>query len=435
MVGKNRRVQAPNLVKKHIIVYRLLRNSVRVLRRTGLAFHKPLEIPMPALPRELSISVFLQLDTEHGRGILRGVARFFRSHHDVVVSKFHKDLASGFPVLRRNLPDGIIAKISSAKEERALAALGVPVINISGRHPTARLRTVNSDDLQIGRTAFRYLYGKGHRHFAYCGSRTHAASRLRWAGFQDEASRQSVTLADGNFLAVTDHDQPRLRQMREALARWIRDLPRPAAVFAFTDQLALEIAEACARTSKRIPDDVAILGVGNDQTRLAFSPVEISSIQLNTLRIGELAAEMLLAAMRDGIAPRNMLVLPVKIVPRHSTDRFAVDDEIVSGALDYIQENAGNVIHVDDVARTSGVSRRVLELKFRHVLGTSVYAEVRRMHFAHAIQLMADPGISLGEIAYASGFPSAQQFSTAFRQHYKESASSHREKLLGRVPA
>jgi len=203
-------------------------------------------------------------------------------------------------------------------------------------------------------------------------------------------------------------------------------------ILGFTDRVALELDEACARVGLRVPEDVAILGVGNDLARVEFAHVALTSIQLNTQQIGSLAAERLQAMLNgERTAPDEILVSPQKIVTRRSTDRAAVDDEVVALALDHMREHVGNTIYVEEVARAAGVTRRVLELRFRAALGTSVYAEAQRLHFERAIELMPEPGLTLGEIAYASGFESPSVFASAFRRRHGVSPSEYRRRLTG----
>ena len=324
----------------------------------------------------------------------------------------------------------MIAKVSTRRETAALAALGVPVVNISGQIATPRQPTVNSDDLLVGRMALRHLHGKGYRRFAYCGSAEHLASHLRWLGFRQEAATLGIAVVERKIVPRGDHSEPYPDRLRTRLAQWVADLPKPVGIFAFTDRVALELDEACHRSGRRVPEEVAILGVGNDLTRLEFAHVEISSIQLNTRRIGLLAAELLHDILGGRLRPpRSTLVSPLKIVTRRSTDRFSVDDEVVAHALDYLREHEGNVIYVDEVARVVGVSRRVLEMRFRRHLNTSVYAEAQRMHLDHAIELMADPDLTISEIAYASGFESASRFSTAFRGRFGQPPARYRAGL------
>lgn len=386
------------------------------------------------LPRPLRVAAFLQLDTEHGRGILRGIAQVFRQHPQATVLKFNLAGALDAAMLRRLELDGIIAKISTRREAVMLRRLQLPAVNISGRTLTPGITTVNTDDGVVGQLALRHLHVRGYRHFAYCSSRSHLAARRRWEGFAEAAARQGAASVHRFFVPHDEDSDLHPETLLAQLGAWIKGLPKPVGIFAFTDRLALRLDEICHRGGWRIPADVALLGVGNDLTRLEFAHVDVSSIQLNTQRIGALAAETLLQLVeKRGPVVRDALVSPLKIVTRRSTDHFAVDDEAVANALDYIREHVGNTVYVDDVARAVGVSRRLLEIRFRRAISSSIYAEVRRLHFDRAIELMADTDLTLAEIAYAAGFQSAQFFSAAFRQRFREAPSSYRERLLGKT--
>lgn len=386
---------------------------------------------MPPPPRR--IAVYLSLSTEHGRGILRGIARFFHRRRDIMVFKFSDPRAYDLAALRRLRPDGVIARVATRRNEQVLAALGVPVVNVSGRIVTPQLPLINTEDLVVGEMAFRHLHGRGYRHFAYCGNTTHLGSQLRYRGFCAEAQRQGLKtpIAQHN-LPQGDQNSPYPDVTRARLTAWLKTLPRPVGILGFTDRVALELDESCARLGLAVPEEVAIMGVGNDSARVEFAHVGLSSIQLNTQKIGLLSAEMLLRMMDgESIQPAETLVRPLKIVSRQSTDRFSVDDEVVAAALDFMREHQGNTIYVTEVARAAGVTRRVLEKRLRAALGTSVYAEAQRLHFEQAQTLMTDPTLTLGEIAYASGFESLSVFSSAFRRRHGTTPSEYRRRLTG----
>lgn len=377
------------------------------------------------------IVAFLQLDIEYGRGILQGIARYFQQHPEITVLKFMRPAAYRREAIQRLAPTGIIAQLSSREDERVLGQLAIPVVNVSGilRHPV--LTTVNSDDMGVGQLALSHFHGRNLRHFAYVGDRTHAAAKLRWQGFAAAARRLGAPPVPRYFLPHEESDSPYPERLQRGLVKWLRALPHPSGVFCFTDRVAVEVAEACARARLKVPEQVAILGTGNDATRLDFAHVAVSSIQLNTLRIGELAAETLHRMIKQpDRPPTEILVPPQRISIRRSTGRFAVNDELVAGALDHISAHVGNPIYVTDVARTVGVSRRSLEMHFRRVLGTSVYAQVQRVRFERVLELMTDPAMSLDAIAYSTGFGGAAAFSTMFRRHFKTAPSVYRQGLL-----
>lgn len=386
---------------------------------------------------ERQVAAFLALETEHGRAVLRGLARFFRDRPGVTVLKFSRVEAYDPVELKRLRLDGVIAKVGSRRDEKVLAGLGLPVVNISGQMRTGPIPTINSDDIGVGRMALRHFHSRGYRNFAYCGSRTHWGSRLRLRAFREEARRTAPRAGVATlFLPGGDQTTPYTDRARDALVRWVRRLRKPVGIFTFTDRMAIEVEEACRRCGLRVPDQVAILGVGNDLTQIDFAHVELSSIQLNAEQIGWLAAERL-EQMMHGVASeaRTVLVSPQKLITRRSTDRYAVADEVVAAALDHIRENLGNPVYVAPLARAIGVSRRVLEYRMQRVLGSTVNGEVLRLKFERAQELLADFALPIGEVAYRTGFGSLKDFSRAFSRRFGVAPSTHRRRLLGEAAA
>jgi len=384
--------------------------------------------------KEIRVAAFLSIDTEHGRSILRGIARYFRHRSEVTVLKFGQTGNYDLNQLRRLRVDGVIAKVGSRRDEEVLIQLGVPVMNISGQMERGTLPKVDSDDSRVGELAFQHLYSRGHRRFAYCGNPKHHASALRMESFCRAARKtEGCSVVSVYSLPLGDQDAPYAERVRENLSDWVCSLPKPVGIFTFTDRVAVEVEEVCARAEIQVPAEVALLGVGNDLTRIEFSHVELSSVQLNSERIGLLAAESLDQMLSSQSKPmERILVPPQKIVIRRSTDRYAVSDVEVSESLDYIRQHIGNIIYVSEIARTVGVSRRSLELRFRSALGESIYEAVQRLKMDHAIDLLADLNMPVGEVAFATGFSDQKAFSRVFRKRMKETPSQFRERLIMR---
>lgn len=216
---------------------------------------------------------------------------------------------------------------------------------------------------------------------------------------------------------MTEGDAPS-PQAVDRIAAWLAKLPRPAGVFCFNDAVARAVAEACVDIGASIPNDVAVLGVDNDDIQLGFAAVALSSIELNRRRIGYLAAQRMLELITTKEpVPETVYVPPLKIVARGSTDKLAVNDEVVAEAIDYVADHLGNTIYVEEIARTVGVSRRSLEMRFKAALGTTVYAEVQRQQLERAeVLLMENPKMTIAEVAYACGFQDARHLSVVCRR-------------------
>lgn len=379
----------------------------------------------------LKIAAVLQLENSHGQAILQGIGSFASAHPRMHVFKFSKTGPLTAEFLRSLGVRGVIAKVSSPAEERLLRRLRLPTVNVSGEVATPRLPTVNTDDRLLGVQAARYFQQRGFRHLAYCGNVTHQASHLRREGLRAEAAALG--------LQVRVHVLPREHEIalepgrtRRSLGNWLGRLPRPIGLLAFNDLVANEIVASCNLCGLNVPGDVAVLGVGNDRTRLGFSALPVSSVELDTQRIGYRAAEILYRQVRyRAVPPPEELVPPLLIVTRRSTDRFAVSDPAVGRALDQIRKHLSNTIYTGDIARAVGCSARTLALRFRKVLGSSVYAEVQRLRMERARELLANPALTLGEIAYATGHEDARHFSLAFKRHEGEPPGRFRKRLHG----
>lgn len=377
------------------------------------------------------IGAFLPLDAGYGRDVLRGIARFYRLLPHIQVLKFNQTQRYDLHKLRAHRLDGIIAKVVGRHDEEMFLRLGAPTINFSGQYATHHIPTVTSDDGRVGRMAFRHFAQRGFRNFAYCGTGHHFASRARLESYSEAvAERFPGTVIARRFVPDADRDSPFPEHVRRELEEWVLSLPKPVAVFTFTDRLGLEIDEVCRRAAFAVPGEVAILGVGNDLTRIEFAHVPLSSIELPAEENGFRAAELLERWRTGGeVPPARTLIRPRRLLTRTSTDVLAVPDEGVARALDYIHENLGNPIRVDAVARFAGIARRTLEVRFREHLHQSVYAMIQNLKFERALELLAQPDVPIGDIATRIGFPETKAFSRAFQQRYRVSPSVYRKNL------
>ena len=423
---------APILGKRQQDRYLISRKLIYILRNQ-VELRPDILRPLKALSA-IHLAAILILENEYGHGILRGIGEFARlpSLTQVHVLKFSKTDRFDEAFLHGLDVDGLIVKVSHPDEEEMLLRLGMPVVNISGQVRTPRLMTVMSDDRLVGKLAAQYFLRRRLRHLAYCGGILHRSSIERRDGFVEGAEGRAGRIHVHVVPAPAEMKlQP--ERMRRLLGDWLARLPKPVGIFAFSDFVAYEIAMAVEEAGLRCPEDVAILGVGNDVTHLGLSAIEISSIELNTRQIGWMAAEqvtgMITGARKSAAEPAPLLIKPLKIVTRRSTDRYAVQDETVSQALDFIRENAGNTIYVDDVVRAVATSRRTLEMRFRNTLGTSIYQIVQRTHVDRAAELLARPDLTLEEVAYLSGHENARHLCLAFRRLMKTTPASHRRAL------
>jgi LacI family transcriptional regulator len=199
------------------------------------------------------------------------------------------------------------------------------------------------------------------------------------------------------------------------LAKWMRRLPLPIALFAVTDFRGMKVLEMCRKLGLKVPAEVAVLGVDNDALFCNLEYPPLSSIAQPTYEIGYQAAEMLDKLMAGKVLKKKLIILPpIHVVVRQSSDITAVNDKVVADALAFIRAHAGEPITVKEVCGEVLVSRRLLEMRFQKELNCSPLEEIRRTRIARAKQLLTDTDMSMSEIAENSGFQSSARFSVVF---------------------
>ena len=201
----------------------------------------------------------------------------------------------------------------------------------------------------------------------------------------------------------------------ERVSRWLLDLPKPIALFACDDYYALQITEVCKMYNIDIPGDIAVLGVDNDNLLCNISDPALSSIELDVENGGYEVGKLLHQFIEKKItAPADVIIKPVRIVSRGSTERFAVSDKYIGQVLAYIDENYCNPLSVDDLIRIIPYSRRVLEKKFKSETGMSVYQYIQQQRIEKFAALLITTDLPLTEAAAGAGFPDYKNVSRIF---------------------
>jgi LacI family transcriptional regulator len=172
-------------------------------------------------------------------------------------------------LVRRDRVAGIVAPLHTIAEERRYARLGIPVVNISNALPASTIPVVTQDDVAVGRLAAQHLRLCGARSFGFWGDLRQAYVRERHAGFRDELARHGQ---EGALWVGSGSDR--------RMGAWLGRLRRPAGVFAVLDEQALGLMRAARQAGWGVPDEVAVLGAGDDDFWVEFESVPLSSIRL-----------------------------------------------------------------------------------------------------------------------------------------------------------
>lgn len=363
------------------------------------------------------------------RGVLRGVAKTAAFRSDwrfTLVNPLRADAAT----LRRLAPDGILALVFDPRLGARLRRLGPPVVSIADALPDLPIPLVVSDDFLAGRQAGEHLLAAGLTSFAYLGYARYGFARNRLAGFRAALGRHA--LAPPFFVPETTDVDPSDDLLRDsrALAVWLRAMPRPVGVFADNDILGLRLIELCRELGLRVPDDVAVVGVDDDDLLCGMARPPLSSVTLPTEAIGRAAAALLDQLMEGARPERTRILLPPRgVTARQSSDLQAVSDPGLAAALGYLRGNAHHPIRVRDLLRAAPLGRRTLERRFRRHFGRSPRAEMLRVRLARARHLLATSDLPVVAIAERCGFREGRLLSAALRKADGLTARAYRARF------
>ena len=382
--------------------------------------------------RVRNVAVVLKLSGASGRDLLSGISTYAREHCRWRLRIFSRS-EDFTPSALSEIPDldGIITSergvdgISKVLERSRipLVVIGMKGEWISGR--SRWLTFVRNDDEDIGRFAASHLHSLGNfRSFGFVPS----AERTYWSILREKGFRAhlrtkgisaSVFPLSGN---MTKSVRPVL-----SLSMWLQNLPKPAAVMAAFDERAIEILSVCNEAKIQVPQQVAVIGVDNDELLCDFSDPPLSSILPDHVREGMLAAQELNRMLRSGkSATTTVLCRGKRIIRRESTAPVAPITHLVDEALRYIRRNATTALRVDDVVRHLGVSRRLADLRFKESGELSLARVIANIRLDEVAKRLKESKAPIGKIASACSFENLQHLANAFRRRFGMSMSDYR---------
>ena len=361
--------------------------------------------------RRVAIGIDLEWPFKHHVGVVSGIMQHARGRGwDCVLAPFP---AGTF--------DGLIGRVT-----REMAAFvrrsRIPAVNVWVDSPDTALPRVVPDQQAAAALAARHLRDRGFRRLAFLGHARDRNSALQLEGLRSEMAVETILLAPRDRRKAAGW-----RSFRKALQAWVRSWKPPVGVFATDDLLCRYLADECQIEGWRIPDDAGLVGSGNTDIVCEGLSPSLSSVEYGFERVGLRAAQLLDRLMNGATPPRQpALIAPVSLVPRRSTDVFAVEDRSVAAALRFIADQAGGSIQVDNVAAAVPISRRSLERRFRAALGRTVHDEITRARIERVKRRLVETDLPIKAIARDSGFAGLEHLSRVFRQKEGRSPGSWR---------
>lgn len=377
------------------------------------------------------VAVLVDTSTAWGRGIIAGIQKYALERGNWHLFVEARGLHDSTALPRDWHGDGIIARIGTPEVAGQLRRRRIPVVNVSGiRLPGKPFPCVCNDGEAVARMAADYFLARGFRHFAYLSLRG-----LEYVARQCEAYQSAVAAAgcDCAVHGVNVHAgfiSPDWNLHIGELGAWLASLPKPVAVLTWGG--GREVILACLRVGIRVPQEVAVLSSSDDELLCEIGPVHLSGVRNACEKIGSEAAAMLDQAMHGTAAPEQaVLVRPLGVVTRQSTDTLAITDPNLVSALGFMDENLSTGIQIQDVARAAGISRRSLEQRFAKTLGTSPGAYLTRARLDLVRKLLAETDMQVGELSDRAGFCSPEYMTTVFRREFSTTPLRYRKDMRG----
>jgi len=362
----------------------------------------------------------LEMDFELGREVARGVVAFARP---ALPWRFVRlPVATALWRGGSYRPDGIIATFYDKALLRRCRRTGMPLVALTDPCPEGDSGpAVLIDHVESGRLAGRHFLEAGFRNIAYVGYRDFVPCRQKRSGMLEVLTPAGIECqtfhlgsdASARQGGYRSHAIGRSREFR----LWLANAGRPLGLLTSDDTMGMEISQACADLGLRIPEDVSIIGMYNDDVTGRFSLPTLSSIAAPGERVGYEAAAMLHQILTGQPLAKPRIVLPpIGIVHRQSTDVAAVADPVAAEALRFMRDHAHERIGVANVLERTSISRRSLQRKLRAAMGMSPAAALRRMRIERAKMLLAHTDKLMPMVAAEAGFSSASKFSAVFRK-------------------
>ncbi len=364
------------------------------------------------------IAVLMETSRAFGRGVIRGISNYVKANGQWNLHITPGDLNQRMPPNEMWHVDGVIGRMWSRPVILEAQRRKIPVVSIDPRGDEESFY-VKGDQAAACRLAFTHLHDAGFKHFAFCGLNTF------WGNERCEHFGRCAHTAGMEFYSFEFNNHCG-KTLERQLADWLTGLPKPVGLMAQDDLLAHEVINVCRYVGISIPEQIAVIGVDNDELVCELSTPTLSSIELNCERVGFEAARALDSLLVGNDPGPSVLVAPLRVVPRQSTDTVGLGDPAVAEALRFIRAHVSEPIKVADLARKALVSRRGLQMRFEQALGRSPHEEILQCRIARAQELLISTDKKLAAISAMAGFSSTQYMHRVFQRKFQQTPGEFR---------
>ena len=313
--------------------------------------------------------------------------------------------------------DAVVGQFEPTDDIGLFAENGIVAIAQDYKKKFTAIPNITADYIGTGRMAARFFIERGFRNYGFFGFNDVCWSDERCEGFRREV--EAAGFGDSFYSYRMQEIDMVWYYQRNRVREWLRMIPKPIAIMACDDNQGANLIEACHGIGIRIPEEVSVIGVDNDESLCALGSTTLTSIQVNIEEGGWRTAELIERLVANPKAPAEDIVLkPEKIVGRMSTAAFATTDQQILKALLFMHKNYQKKISVKDVTGEVALSRRLLERRFKDVTGKTLYQYISELKLKHFAEMLLDTDDQVVNIALALGESDTKSISRRFKQIY-----------------
>lgn len=366
--------------------------------------------------------------------LLKGVMLYAKAHEPWVVCRMPPSYKDEFGIkgvikwAKSWKADAIIGRFNNDDHVELFRENSIVVVAQDYKSRFSCIPNITGNYKKTGQMAAEFFISKGYRSFAFYGYEDAVWSKERCEGFYNYLSEQGMT---DTFHTYNEPSADKLWFADTTpLLEWLKSLPQPTALMACDDNLGNRITDICMVNSIKVPEKIAILGVDNDEVICNLSDPPLSSISQDITKGGYLAAELIDRLLHDKEHPAtisDVVLEPISVIDRLSTDYYPTTDPHIHKVLKYIHNNLSNNISVSEIVKIVPLSRRLLEIRFKNVTGQPIHKYIFNLKMEKFARMLIETDKPIADLAMEIGIGNQKNLSRQFKGLKKVSPAEYRK--------
>ncbi|MDY0289021.1 MAG: DNA-binding transcriptional regulator [Sphaerochaeta sp.] len=377
-----------------------------------------------------NVSLIIEMSNDYARGLIEGIHSYAQAKQDwsLHMTEHSRHETDTYFSLLKNC-DGIIARIETPAIAESVKKVNVPTIDVSAGRFIPTIPWVETDDRAIVQMAIDHLMDCGLVNIAYFGDPFYNWSKLRYEYFCEIITKLGIKCHAFHLPKRNTH-QVKWYANEKDISSWLLSLPKPIGIVCCADLCGQPLLEICKRYGIPVPEDIAAIGVDDDNLLCKLSNPPLSSVITNPFETGVKAASLLDDLMNGKkVEVKKYAFQPIGVHKRSSTDIVAIRDSLIAEAISIMRNNAHNNLKVEDILQHFSLSRRVFEKRFKKALNRTPHQQILRIRIGFARELLATTTKTLQEIAEIMNIENPEYFSVLFKREAGMTPSEYRRKV------